>query len=133
MPSQYQKSVKKLDVAFKKWIRLRDCPDGFGRCCSCTRYMLFNESDGGHFINCRWMPTRWREDNVHAQCRSCNRFDEGNAAGYGLFMSDKYGLKHIEFLRALSHEEAHFSVIEMELLTKEYRKRIKEFHGTAFL
>lgn len=72
------------------------------------------------------MPTRWREDNVHAQCRACNRFDEGNAAGYTLFMIDKYGKQHVEYLRSLSREYAGFSEEDILLLIKHYQKLTKD-------
>ena len=124
MKSPKQAAVKRLDTVFKKWIRLRDCPDGWGVCCSCGKRMAFEDSDGGHFINCRWMPTRWREDNVHAQCRSCNRFDEGNAVGYALFMIEKYGKAHVEYLRGLKSEPALFTLSEIELMIADYRKRL---------
>lgn len=123
--SPYQLAVKRLDIVFKKWIRNRDCPEGYGNCCSCGKYVLYGDTDGGHFINCRWMATRWREDNVHAQCRSCNRFDEGNGPGYNAFMLDKYGKKHVEYLRALSRETAQFTIPEIELMIKDYRERLR--------
>lgn len=125
MKSPYQSAVKRLDTVFKKWIRMRDCPEGYGNCCSCGKYVLYSETDGGHFINCRWMATRWREDNVHAQCRSCNRFDEGNGPGYMTFMLETYGKDHVDYLRALSREIARFTVPEIELLIIDYRKRLR--------
>lgn len=122
---------KKLDYAFKRWVRFRDTEQHgttrAGRCCSCGAWKLFDELDGGHFINVRWRSTRWHEKNVHAQCRSCNRFDEGNAAGYALFMLDKYGKDTVDYLRALSRETAKFSDFEGELMLKDYRARLKAF------
>ena len=70
------------------------------------------------------MATRWREDNVHAQCRSDNRFQEGDAAGYALFMLDKYGREHVEYLRALSRETAKFTIPEIELMIADYKARL---------
>ena len=118
--------VKKIDYAFKRYIRLRDTEDGAFRCCSCGAYKPYAQADGGHFINCRWMATRWREDNVHAQCSSCNRFSEGNASGYALFMIDKYGREHVEYLNVLSRETMKYTDAEGEFLLKEYRKKYKE-------
>lgn len=117
--------VKKIDYAFKRYIRLRDTENGVFKCCSCGTYKPYAQADGGHFINVRWMPTRWREDNVHGQCSSCNRFDEGNAAGYALFMIDKYGKKHVDYLLALSRETARYTDSEGEFLLKEYRTKYK--------
>jgi hypothetical protein len=83
------------------------------------------QADAGHFINRRWMATRWREDNVHAQCRSCNRFDEGAGAGYTLFMIDKYGREHVEYLRLIKNETMKFSDFEVDLMLKEYKAKNK--------
>lgn len=127
MVSPKQTAQKKLDRIFSEFIRLRDTKEGYGHCCSCSKMILYAQGDAGHFINRRWMPTRWREDNVHLQCRSCNRFDEGNASGYTLFMIDKYSREHVEFLRALSKEYGGYSVIEIDLLTKDYKDKVKKF------
>jgi hypothetical protein len=116
---------KKLDYAFKRFIRLRDTEDGTFVCCSCGQRKLYAQADAGHFINCRWRPTRWREDNVHAQCSSCNRFNEGDAAGYALFMIEKYGKEHVNYLKLLSKEHAGFTDFDGEMMLKEYRKKYK--------
>lgn len=128
--SSRQVAVRKLDKVFSEYIRRRDCRGAlpmakFGRCCSCRQLISFANCDAGHFIGRRFMSTRWREDNVHGQCRSCNRFQEGNGVGYTLFMIDKYGREHVEYLQALSKETTKFTVSEIELIIKEYREKIK--------
>lgn len=74
------------------------------------------------------MATRWREDNVHAQCSACNRFDEGNAVGYTLFMIDKYGKAHVEYLQALKNQTMKYSDWELEALIDDYKKKVKDFN-----
>jgi hypothetical protein len=128
-----RKNIKhKLDYTFSRYIRLRDTQEGYGHCCSCNKRILFEEGDAGHFINRRWMSTRWREDNVFLQCRPCNRFDEGNAAGYGMFMIDKFGKKHVEYLNALKYEYTKYTEPEIELLIKEYKKKIKDLEVNQY-
>ena len=117
--------VKKLDIVFSKYIRARDSKDGMFRCCSCGQLKPYEQADAGHFVNRRWMATRWREDNVHAQCRSCNRFDEGNAVGYTLFMISKYGQPHVEYLNSLKNAGCKYTDFELELLIKEYKAKFK--------
>lgn len=121
-----RKLEKKLDTIFSKFIRLRDSNDGYFKCCSCGQLKPIEQADAGHFINRRWLATRWREDNVHAQCRSCNRFDEGNATGYALFMLNKYGQAHIEYLQALKNAGFHPKDYEIQLLIDEYKKKIND-------
>lgn len=85
----------------------------------------YEQADAGHFINRRFMATRWREDNVHAQCRHCNRFSEGDAAGYAIFMIKKYGQSHVEYLNALKNQLCKYTDTELDLLIKDYREKVK--------
>ena len=76
------KSLKdKLDRVFSMYIRLRDSKEfGFKyfRCISCGRVLPFEQADCGHYISRTNMALRFSEDNCSAQCRSCNRFKDGN-------------------------------------------------------
>jgi hypothetical protein len=120
---------KKLDKVFSQYIRLRDTEemDGIrvGVCCSSGKRITYEQGDAGHFINRKWRATRWHEENVHLQSISDNRFNEGNPAGYALFMIEKYGKEHVEYLLALSRERAGFTDSDGELMIKEYKKKIK--------
>lgn len=116
--------INKLDRIFSQFIRLRDSSDGYFVCCSCGAPKPYEQGDAGHFINRRWMALRWREDNVHMQCRSCNRFDEGNAAGYAVFMLEKYGKEHVNMLLAMKTSYK-WTDFELEVLAKEYKEKVK--------
>lgn len=122
--------IKAMDKVFSQYIRLRDMlPNQNERvfiCCSCGQLKPYELADAGHFINRRWMALRWREDNVHAQCSSCNRFDEGNAVGYTMFMIKKYGQAHVEMLMALKNQVSKWSDWELKELEKEYKQKIKD-------
>lgn len=116
--------INALDRVFSKYIRLRDSKDDMFICCSCGRMMPYEQADAGHFINRRWMAVRWDERNVHAQCRSCNRFDEGNNIGYTRFMQRTYGDDMIDILlsKKISHK---WSDYELDILIKEYKEKVK--------
>lgn len=120
-----RKLVKRLDTIFSKYIRLRDSHDGIFQCCSCGQIKPFARADAGHFINRRWMAIRWDERNVHAQCSSCNRFDEGNAVGYTQFMLKKYGQDTIDILASMKIPYK-WTDDELNLLISDYKKRVKE-------
>jgi len=126
--SQTKKQLTaKLDKLFSKYIRQRDLINGkMFKCCSCGQLKPKEQADAGHFINRRWMACRWREDNVHSQCRSCNRFDEGNAVGYTMFMIDKYGKEHVEYLQAIKNAGYKYSEFELQVLVDEYKDKLKE-------
>ena len=125
MSKEKQRLIKKLDKVFSLYIRKRDVSSNglYFMCCSCGQVKNYEQMDAGHYINRRSMPVRWREDNVHGQCRHCNRFSEGNSAGYTLFMIRKYGADRIELLDALSRETANWSESDLELMIKDYQKR----------
>ena len=117
--------IKALDTVFSKYTRLRDMNDnGYGYCCSCGKSITYSTCDAGHFINRKWMALRWDERNVHAQCRACNRFDEGNNAGYFRFMQRRFGDDTIDLLlsKKVSHKWTDF---ELDILIKEYKEKIK--------
>ena len=86
----------KLDIVFSKFIRVRDMrKDGTFICISCNRILPYEQADCGHYINRKHMATRFNEKNCNAQCRSCNRFDEGNLQGYRRGLISKYGCTHV--------------------------------------
>lgn len=120
-----KKLIAKLDKIFSKYVRARDSKNGVFKCCSCGQLKPYEQADCGHFINRRWMACRFREDNCHAQCRSCNRFDEGNAVGYTMFMIEKFGKEHVEYLQAIKNAGYKYTDFEIELLLKEYKEKLK--------
>ena len=126
MSDKRKSLINKLDRLFSKYIRQRDLLDNnCFKCCSCGQLKPYEQADCGHFINRRWMACRFREDNCHAQCRSCNRFDEGNAVGYTLFMIDKYGKEHVEYLNSIKHAGYKYTEFELQVLIDEYKEKLK--------
>lgn len=116
--------IAALDRVFSKYIRLRDSDGDYFVCCSCGATKAYEQADAGHFINRRWMALRWDERNVHAQCRSCNRFDEGNNIGYVRFMQRTYGDQMIDIL--MSKKKSHrWTDFELDILIAEYKDKIK--------
>lgn len=120
-----RKLIKKLDDIFSKYVRLRDSHDGVFTCCSCSQLKPYEQADAGHFINRRWMAIRWDERNVHAQCRSCNRFDEGNSVGYTRFMLRTYGEDTVDLLESMK-TPYRWTDGELDILIKDYKQRVKE-------
>lgn len=119
------KLVRKLDIIFSQYIRLRDTKNGYFTCCSCGQTKPYEQADAGHYINRRYMATRWREDNVHAQCRYCNRFREGNGSGYTRFILRTYGMDRLDLLDGLKNETVKFTDVEIELMINDYKQKVK--------
>lgn len=117
----------KLDRVFSEYIRLRDSDgNGYGRCISCGRIVHWKDADAGHYVNRKHMSLRYDEKNVNLQCRSCNRFDEGNMAGYALGLEEKYGSQVHNYLRIKKHNHAHYSEVVYKELIRYYKNLIDE-------
>ena len=116
----------KLDKVFSEYIRKRDTRNGVFRCISCGRLLPYEQADCGHYINRKHMATRFDEMNCNAQCRSCNRFDEGNIQGYRRGLVSLYGEQQVNLLEAKKHNFRKYSDFEYEVLIKHYKEEIKK-------
>jgi len=126
-------NLNALDKAFSIFIRLRDSHDGIVCCISCGKLVHWKESDCGHYINRKHMATRFDEDNCNAQCRSCNRFDEGNIQGYRKGLIQKIGEKSVDMLEIKKFNICKISQVEVNWLTKYYKKKILEMKKLKYL
>ena len=119
----------KLDRIFSEYIRLRDADNnGMVRCISCRNIEHWKNVDCGHFVNRSHTSTRFNEKNCNAQCRRCNRFDEGNNIGYMKGLIKKYGASVLEELEVLKYQESHLSEFEYKVLIEHYTKEVKRLH-----
>ncbi len=117
----------KLDRVFSEFIRLRDSDEkGYCRCISCNKIVFWKDADAGHYVNRKHMSLRYDEKNVNAQCRACNRFDEGNMIGYNHGLVEKYGDYIIEYLTIKKNNIARFDKVIYEVLIKEYKEKVKQ-------
>ena len=119
--------IKKLDRVFSQFIRLRDRIDGgeFAYCCTCGRLKALKEMDAGHFINRRHYGTRFDERNVHAQCRYCNRLNEGEQAKYAEFLKEKYGPEIITLLN-MHKKNTKLDAFKVAAMLQHYKGKVKE-------
>lgn len=116
----------KLDKVFSEYIRKRDTNNGVFRCISCGKLLPYEQADCGHYINRKHMATRFDEMNCNAQCRSCNRFDEGNMQGYRRGLVALYGEQQVTLLEAKKHNFRKYSDFEYDVLIKHYKEEIKK-------
>lgn len=120
---------KKLDRIYSRFIRLRDTEAyGFryGKCISCGRVKPFDELDCGHFHSRIHRNTRYDEDNTHAECRYCNRMSADHLIKYQENLIKKIGQKRFDLLRVKASMSCKRTAFELELLIKEYEKKVKE-------
>lgn len=117
---------KKLDAVFSEYIRLRDTREnGMFTCISCNRILPYEQADCGHYINRKHMATRFSEKNCNAQCRSCNRYDEGNMQGYRRGLIAKYGESVVLMLESMKNKINKISEYDYIVMIEYYRKEVK--------
>ena len=117
----------KLDKEFSKYIRLRDAmPGGVFRCISCGDIKPIQKADCGHYFSRRHMSTRFDEDNCHAECSACNRFDAEHLHGYRENLVRKIGEQRFQLLEVKAHETRKWSHFELEMLVKYYRALVEK-------
>lgn len=117
---------RKLDELWSQWVRRsRANPDGIVACCSCGRPYPWNEMDCGHFVSRNHNAGRYDPRNTNPQCKKCNRFREGNKAGYAVFLQKKYGPEVIEELNKLQYTIKRFEVDELQAMIRETRDSLK--------
>lgn len=120
------KLKEKLDRIFSEYIRLRDSNDNdYCRCISCGSIHHWKDMDCGHFVNRSHMGTRFSERNCNAQCRKCNRFDEGNNIGYTRGLIRKYGVKVIDELEMKKHSHSYMTAFDYQISIEYYSKEVK--------
>ena len=123
-------AVRRADTAFSLYIRTRDSQDYEGvmfKCISCGRVLPIGQADAGHYINRSHMALRYSEDNVHGQCRHCNRFDEGNAQGYRQGLIAKIGETKLALMEAQKYAQHRLTVTDLLVIADYYKQKVKEF------
>ena len=116
----------KLDRVFSEYIRKRDSKDGYFTCISCGRVLTYEQADCGHYINRKHMSTRYSEVNCTAQCRKCNRFDEGNMSGFRNGLVSRYGEERVLILEMQKGKTKRYSEVEYKALIEHYKNEIKK-------
>lgn len=122
--------MRKADDAFSLFIRTRDSQAYEGKafkCISCGRVLSIDQCDNGHYVNRSHMSLRFSELNCNAQCRHCNRFQEGNIQDYRNGLIKKIGEKKVLLLEAQKNITNKISNFELEILTKHYKSETKKF------
>lgn len=127
--SEHQRLVVQLDKWFSLYVRLRDSFVSNGelyfRCISCGKIKPYEEADCGHYINRGHMSTRFDEDNCHAQCRFCNRFDEGNIYSYRMRLIEKIGESRVLLLEYKKNQACKLGDFELRALVGHYKSEVK--------
>ena len=105
------------------------------RCCSCAKIgSWYYTMQGGHFIprgSRGQSGVYFDERNVHAQCKNCNAYQQGNALPYLDYMIARYGQPVVDQLRVLDAQIRSYhsgDLLGFEIMYKQlYTELLKEF------
>jgi 5-methylcytosine-specific restriction endonuclease McrA len=117
--------LKKLaQQLINRYARLRDEKERGLKCCTCGHDK--GQFDGGHFLPTSTYPAiRYNTNQIHLQCKNCNRFNGGKPKEYREFMIKKYGINYIEKLEAQHRVSRNYTVEYYQKLIRVVRKKIK--------
>lgn len=112
--------VKKLDTVFSQYIRRRYAINDIAECVTCGKRDHWKKMDAGHFMSRKHYSTRWDEDNVQVQCKSCNLYNQGEQYKYSIFLGDQKS----EELYMKSKQTVKISNFELEELIELYQQKL---------
>lgn len=118
------KLIKKLDVVFSQYIRLK-AADKRGMCTCVTCGKVGHWKNGGmqagHFMSRKHYSTRWNEDNVAVQCVSCNLFKSGEQYKFSLYLGENLSTQLYE----KSQQIVKFTSVEIQEMIDHYTLEVK--------
>jgi len=120
------KVINKLDIAFSKYIRLKNSFMGEATCVTCGVTKPWKQMQAGHYESRGHYATRWDEQNVHVQCVGCNVFKKGNYTVYARYMVRRYGEGILEELAVRSVTTVKMPTSDLIDLVFEYRDKARE-------
>lgn len=125
--------IKKAQVAFNRYIRLRD---QHRPCICCGRPLSAGGLtgggyDAGHYRSVGSAPhLRFHEDNCHAQRKVCNQFGSGRAVDYRLGLIARIGVERVEALES-DQQPRKYSIEELQGIERRYKALAREIESPA--
>lgn len=119
--------IKEAQVAVNKFVRLRDAGRGCISCgCSLSDGGTGGGADAGHYRSRGSSPhLRFEVNNIHAQCKRCNRYLAGNAIEFRAGLVVRYGSEYVEALEA-DQEPRMYGIPELRTIRDTYRALARE-------
>lgn len=123
--------VLEFDKVFSQYIRMKELLKNNGKyvyCLTCHKRLKYEESMACHFINRRFISTRFDEDNVYCGCFECNNTNYAQAM-------ERYreiiGQSKVDELNEKSHQVV--STPELKENFSLYKKKLKALKAVLFL
>lgn len=116
---------KEAQAAFNAYIRARDENKPCISCgCHLSSVGVGGRFDAGHYRTRGAAPhLAFNEDNVHGQCKRCNRYLSGNVSNYRIGLIERIGTGKVEALEA-NNEATKFTREMLIELRLSYKKKL---------
>lgn len=119
-----KKKVNEAREIFQRWIRLvRDVNQP---CISCGNSVT-TAWDAGHYLKAeKFTGIIFNEDNVHKQCKQCNKYMDGNEIQYRIGLVKKIGEDRVKFLEdnANANRIRRYSDDELNEIKIKYKQKL---------
>lgn len=89
------------------------------KCYTCGR--MTEDLQNGHFINRRFLKTRWNNLNCHPQCTECNVIKQGNLEVYQLLLRKEYGELAVDTLFEMARRGDKVTNLDIQEVIDKYR------------
>ena len=123
----YQRVLQDARKYFQQYIRLRDKDKP---CISCGNHSKL--VDAGHYFKAElYSGLIFNEDNVHSQCRKCNRYLGGNESHYRIGLVNRYGEDFVKSLESIKDRlrVKKFSKQELIEIKNYYKKLVRNINN----
>lgn len=118
---------KKAHELLQRLVRMKAADkNGYAQCVSCGVVKHYKQLDGGHFISRTYSFHSMREENVHPQCKHCNRFFSKSHDDYRRYMVEMYGVEFVEWLTDTKRTIKKWNIVELQAEIAELKERIKD-------
>lgn len=120
-------TVQTLDTWHSRYIRLRDTDsNGICRCFTCSSWVGHpKDCTNGHYIKRDRYSVKYHERNVHAQCLSCNGFEDGRQGRYAINLDTRYGRGTAAQLEALGSRRGKLKAHERYIVCQQYKDLVR--------
>ena len=125
---QSLKTVKnKAHELLQRLVRMKAADEnGYVQCVSCGVVRHYKQMDGGHFISRTYSFHSLREENIHPQCKGCNRFFGKCHDDYRRYMVEMYGEEFVNWLTDTKWTIHKWSIPDLNEQIAEFKQRIKD-------
>ena len=119
--------VEDAATILQRIVRIKAASDsGYCECVTCGVRQHWTEMDGGHYISRTYTAHKLLEENIHPQCKGCNRFGHRCHDDYAAYMRLTYGDAFVENLTATKRETRKYPRAEITAIIEDLKAQEKE-------